>query len=283
MIKLINKYLNTKILKFLLFFFCLILSFYQLFYGDFSFTILTQNTSLNLKNNINQKINFKSKNNNLALIGIKINNSLNITNETITFELYENQKLLQNLKVRSTFASEDYFYFGLNPITNSKNKEYTLLISSNNKNSKITISKNSPQLILKYKFNKNELLKNPNTLFNFIYQKTAYNLQNSENSYPLKFIWGIFILSILNFYPGIILLIIMDIIFINKSYDIVYLISLISLYVSKNQKNNSIFKTALLGFIIAAILSILNLDKFIEKEIAYTYLILIVGVVSLKN
>ena len=31
----------------------------------------------------------------------------------------------------------------------------------------------------KYKFNKNELLKNPNTLFNFIYQKTAYNLQNS--------------------------------------------------------------------------------------------------------
>jgi hypothetical protein len=139
-------------------------------------------TELLANNKISES--FTAQDDNLGIIAIPFDAHNRSINDRIIFRIKENGSkswYFQNTYNADQFQTNVPFPFGFPIIKNSRNKAYTFQIESlaGTSTDSISISKTNPYFLTKYKFSKEDLIKNPVKLFQFLVAK------NSEQAQPL--------------------------------------------------------------------------------------------------
>jgi hypothetical protein len=314
----LNKLFSMKIIKYLLIPLLLLflwLSFSLFFSLKESFTVLTFNNDKVDKNSTITKLykdkiisgSFKAKNNNLGIVTIKIGKVLYTEYEKqdfIVFKIREIGKknwLSENTYNSGSFSQNNTFPIGFKEQHNSKDKTYEVEIHSlkGNVNNAIEIvtQNNNPIYQTKYKFSKDEIFENKNTVWNFIQYKLISFFTNREALYSsfiyllpllLYLSWiflpiQIYINKLGKFTIAIILLILFDVIYLKFIFTGI-MVGLISLWIyllyKNKSKSNVTFRLAFLLLLLSVASIYFNLGFSIDKATTYAYLFLIIGIIQ---
>lgn len=131
---------------------------------------------------------FRASENNLGIISVRFGEvpktDLEIEDELL-FQLKEvgSSKIIYQNKYKSgTLKSYEFFPFGFGQIKNSKGKTYDFKITSlkGNDYNVISISKENPIYITKYKFSKDEVFKTPKSILLYFIKKFTAFVTNSD-------------------------------------------------------------------------------------------------------
>ncbi len=124
-----------------------------------------ENKDNNILPGYKQVFEFKSKHQNLGSVEVLIDNHGRVNNDQVVFRIKEIGKsdwLYQNVYKTSAMDVGQFFPFGFNTISDSKNRSYVVEIESLNgsNNDSISISDKSDYIHLKYLYNRDYLTKN---------------------------------------------------------------------------------------------------------------------------
>ena len=308
-----NKYVKWILIPGLLLLLWISLS---LFYSSYrSFSVLQFGHDVDISNNFgerkllkNEKIQgiFEAKENYLGIISVRFGDVQRVDFEdedVIIFRIREVGKdwLYENRYRTGSFVSNQYFPFGFKQIENSKGKVYEFeLISLNGDVSNSVETKNTnPIYFSKYKFPKNEVLRDGDSFIKFMSKKlitfvTNYEALLSSFAFLIPFIF--FMLWILFFEiwvksKGIIngrnlfitfvsILIISEIIFYEfliNGFMLGFLaLWIFSVYMCK-LKSTTTFTLAFILIAISLLSIYFDLEISADKASTYAYFLIIVG------
>ncbi len=289
----------------------------SLFYSSYrSFTVLQYGHKTDVSNNFgerqllkNQKIQgkFVAKENYLGIISIRFGDIPKVDydeEDLILFRIREKgqQDWIYENKYRSgSFLQNQYFPFGFKQIENSKGKVYEFeLISLNGEEfNSVEIKNTNPIYFSKYKFPKNEIFKDSNSIIKFMTKKlitfaNSYDALLSSFAFLIPFIfymlWIIFFeiwvksKGIINrrnlFITFVSALIISEIIF----YEFIiagFMLGLLALWVFTvyvcKLKSTTTFTLAFILLAISIISLYFDLGVSADKASTYAYFLIIVG------
>lgn len=212
---LLKKSIKTKTSLCFLFFFlilitCLLQKIYR--YEDHNPTVIIENNSLNLQQNIEllkgNKIfgEFKAKHNNLGIISIPFDTHYRINDDYLIFRIKNKNQanwFYENKYKVDQFQNKKYFPFGFPEIKNSKNETYQIEIESvqGSDDNFVSVNKYS-QILSKYSYPKTYLLENKKELIPFLINKsTSFFRHLTINNLLFVFILPVLLYFFLN-YPA---------------------------------------------------------------------------------
>ncbi len=242
---------------------------------------------------------FKSKENNLGIVGVRFFNFDNISQDIVTFRIKENPSknwyYVHSYKV-DQFQPNELFTFGFPIITNSKNKNYTFEIQSQKgkPGNAIALSSLSPTFVTEFQFTKSELLANKTRIPIFLIKKIFYSFSDinfavSSSIYLLPLIlylvWLFFRKSLLvsqNYIlVEVFLLGVLTFVFfmqqINRDVELTLIILWIFLVIFYRLESSVSFLLALAFLILVPFLLIFNLNLIAENSSMWTYFFLVIG------
>lgn len=274
----------------------------------------TDRIDLHLKEILKDQIvygSFYSEDNNLGILSVRFNTFNRINNDLLTFSIKEkgNDNWYYSNKYKvDQFQPDDLFTFGFPIIKNSKGKSFDFRIQSINGKHKdaVAISTIEPIFVKKYQFAKNELLRNDTLLAAFFYKKflnafSSFNFVVSSLIYlyplaiyilwlypikpSLRYLYKRYVLmsKIMEFIIkwGLIVLIFINILFVNKLSSVWATVILIFSWVLIIQKykysKNVNYYLCLILLVIIPVLLILNLFVIAERAGIWTYYFFIIG------
>ena len=246
---------------------------------------------------------FQANNNNLGIISIpfSIDQSVDYKQEDeLLFQLVDvkTKKIVHESTYRSGhILSSEYFPFGIDPIVDSKDKEYMYRIRSLKGNNRNALTFETDKgILLNYNVSKQEFLKNPITILTFLMKKIEYiasdiQLLLNALSFFLPFVYYIifFIIATRNnmtFYkPEIFtcLLIVIDIFFITL-FGNATLISILSVWIVLHirYKHDSSISLAVsfICFIIALVAQTFGYAIPAQKAGVWGYFMLLIAIIQ---
>lgn len=268
--------------------------------SDLSFTILSNYYGKNILTNfINPlkkgdvvKGEFKARENNLGIVAVAFDPRYK-TWDDIIFRIKEKGQstwYFSNKYWAGQLIDFQHFSFGFPNIKVSKNKTYQFEISSlvAKQGEGEGINKKFPSVIVKYQFQKNDLLSNKLNLFKFLIKKFVSNLSTPEFIfiflvsltpfliYLFYLINNLFALRMLTIVPLILLF--GDIFIIRKIYTSVFIILLFLLFF--NFKNSKLLYLLCFLLLLMPVIVIMNFSYMQYKVNLWFVLILIVTVLQ---
>lgn len=288
-----------------LFLICLFLSlvFLYVITSDLSFTTLSnfysykiltgQNLKKPLKKGEIIKGEFTAKENNLGIVAIAFDPHYKTWDDVI-FRIKkkgEREWYFSNKFWAPQFLDFEYFSFGFPIIRESKNKIYQFEIKSlvAKEGEGLRIRKIFPSVVIKYQFNKNELLENKISLVKFLFKKFLTNFYTPNFIFiffvtisPL-FLYLIYLFNELLFLklstPLTILFLLWDILLIRNIYFYINFLILILLFINF-EKNRLLFYLSLFLLFFIPLTNILNFQYLQYKVSLWFILILIIAVIQ---
>lgn len=235
---------------------------------------------------------FTAKENNLGIIAIAFDPRFR-TWDDIIFRVKEKGAkdwYFSNKFWALQFLDFEYFPFGFPLIKESKNKTYQFELKSlvAKEGEGVAIRKNFPTVIIKYQFNKNDLLTNKINLIRFFFKKILNNFYTPEFIFVFLVSFFPFLLyliylfkkslslKLLNIIPIIFLF--WDIFLIRRIYGYLSFIILSLLFI--NLKKKKLFYLFLLLLFIMPLTNIFNFSYLQYKASYWFILILITAVVQ---
>lgn len=225
-----------------------VFSFYYIVTSDFSFSILPHNESIQYFNIPEKELiagkkisgEITASENHLGIIALRINTFDRENEDIIHFRLKEkgSKNWYADKPYRTTFGNNELYNFGFPLIENSKGKTYIVEIQSVKgiPGNAISISREAPVIVSKYKFPKQELLSNPEILYSFLSKKIFYIVSNGETLFALfifflPFLYYTFFRNYFSYKVSILLffiLLLYNSLFLNEYHTIIILYSLAS-------------------------------------------------------
>lgn len=210
MLRKIIKYFILPSLFFVIF---LGLVFYFLLKSDLSFSTLSYFYDKKIfRNNFKNPLKkgekiigeFQAKENNLGIIAIAFDPYYKTWDDVI-FRIKEKNKkdwYFQNKYWANQFVDFEYFSFGFPIIENSKGKTYVFEIESlvANYEEGLGVRQRFPSVVIKYKFEKSELINNKIKLLSFLFKKFLNNLQVPDFLFITLISFLPFLFYLLNFF-----------------------------------------------------------------------------------
>ena len=268
--------------------------------SDLSFTILSnfygKNILTNFKNPLKKgdvvKGEFKARENNLGIVAIAFDPRYK-TWDDIIFRIKEKGQsswYYSNKYWAGQLIDFQHFSFGFPNIKESKNKTYLFEIKSlvAKQGEGGGINEKFPSVIVKYQFQKNELLSNKPNLIKFIIKKFVSNLSTPDFIfiflvslspfliYIFYLINSLFASRLLLFVP--LTLFFGDIFFIRKIYISIITILLFLFFL--NYKNNKLLYLLSFLLILMPVIMIINFSYMQQKVNLWFVLILITSVLQ---
>jgi len=144
---------------------------------------------------------FRAKEDNLGIIEVRFNTYNRISTDSTIFRLKEkggNEWYYEQVYEAKQFGGYSHFPFGFSIIPNSKDKDYYFELESLHGNSKnsIGISTEEPLIIVKHKFNADQLFSDKQSLIMFIIKKSKNIILGLD---AFKILTSIYILLVLLF------------------------------------------------------------------------------------
>lgn len=248
---------------------------------------------------------FVARDNNLGIISIPFSstNKVDYTDEdTITFTLNDvkSKKIVyQNTYRSGVLINSEYFPFGFPKISDSKNKEYLVTITSlkGNNNNALRVLNDTSTNQVSYDFAKREIIGSPTSLVSFLEKKYIQIFSSSETLYTaLEYILPFIFYSLLIFarkkengrpYAGELLIafiIVYDIIFIPNLYSLILFVVLIVWICLANwhrlESTISYFFSLVL-FVISLFAQYIHLISVTDKASVWGYFFLLIGTFQL--
>lgn len=241
-------------------------------------------------------IRFKADQDNLGIFSVRFHTFERINDDVVVFRIKEADSknwYYENKYLTDQFQWDELFTFGFPIISDSKDKEYIIEIESLNGsyNKAVAISKKHPVAEAQFKFNKNSLLQDQNSLAEFLYKKVINSIGSGTFIFKslvflLPLIYYIFWLFrskfkvehkywLLTTFTFILYLYILLVPTINRDVHLYFLIFwFISIFFLKLESSVS-FLFALIYLITTAILVFLDYENSAEKSAIFVYFFLL--------
>lgn len=244
-----------------------------------------------------------SSQNNLGIITIKFNTYDRFNYDMLRFRIKEQHAqewYFEETYSTRAFTSLNAYPFGFPILPNSQDKNYQIEIESlnGNKDSSVAIYPSRDHITASYQFEKKRLLQDQGYLLNFLFIKTTNSIQNYSLWYPVlvySYLFVFYLFSLLKnsvwphsstkklYLALIVIAIVMDILFIKRSFDLVYVkLALLLLYVLKyNRISERILFTIALSMCIAAVgAQLIGIEMLIQKLSTWIFIFMSVGFIA---